>query len=319
MKPVENKSIESVTIVGAGKMGLGIAAEFAAFGYSVALQDPFEEALAHTPAGIREYFDLMVETELITPADAGEAMGRVRTVKDLSDAVKDAGHVVEAAPEVLTLKQQLFARLDELCGPEVTLATNSSTMKAEDCAAKAMHHPERILITHYWHPAPFIPLVEVIGGKKTDPGALERVAGLLRGLRKKVVLQNLELSTGPAGWGNALQHPIEDVVRKFVDEKGCDPRIIDDLIRFGFGRRLGLGGVFLRYDMVGLDFFCNAAKARGAEAWTHFSERVERGERGMKSGKGFYDWPGDSSKEFIRRYNLELIDMMKKDMERGDI
>jgi len=261
----------------------------------------------------------MVETELITADEAKTAFGRIKMTKDMADAVKDADHVVEAVSENLPLKQQVFAQLDALCPADVSLATNSSTMRTEDCAAKVKNHPERILITHYWYPAPFIPLVEVIGGKQTDPAILERIAGLLRSMHKKVVFQKLELPTGPAGWGNALQHPIEEIVRKMVAEKGCNPRVVDDLIRFGFGRRLPFTGVFLRYDVIGLDSFSGAANAWGPEIFRPFKERLERGELGMKSGKGFYEWPGDSAKEYLHHFNTELIHMMKEDIERGDI
>lgn len=311
--------IKHVAIIGAGMMGSGIGVEFARFGYQVALQDMHEDALDLAMKSVREYLDLMKETELITSAEVEKALGCIRMTRDIADAVRDADHVVEAVPEDLTLKQKIFSELDEVCPPDVILATNSSTKKAEDCAAGAINHPERILITHYWHPAPFIPLVEVIGWKKTDPEILERTVRLLKGIRKRVVLQKLELPNGPAGWGNALQQPMEAVARKLIDEMGCDPHIVDDMIRFGLGRRLPLGGIFLRYDIIGLDFFYNAAEARGEEAWAPIKERVEKGYSGVKSGKGFYDWPGDSAKQFLRQYNLGLINMMKQDMERGDI
>ncbi len=237
----------------------------------------------------------------------------------MTDAVNDAHHVVEAVPENLALKQQVFAQLDALCPPDVTLATNSSAMRVEDCAAKVNNHPERILITHYWHPAPFIPLVEVIGGKRTDPAILEQIAKLLRSMNKRVVLQKLELPTRPAGWGNTLQNPMEEIARKMVEERGCDPKVVDDLIRFGFGRRLPFTAIFLRYDMIGLDFFYNASKAQGEKPWSSFKEQVERGELDMKSGNGFYDWPADSAKRYLRYFYIELIHLMKKDLERGDI
>jgi len=316
---MSERKIKRVAIIGSGQMGRGIGLEFARFGYDVCLQDVTTEILEHAMQPIREDLDLMVETELITADEAKATLGRIRTTEDLADAVKYADHVVEAVPENLELKQQVFAQLDELCPSDVTLATNSSAMRTEDCAAKVKNHPERILITHYWYPAPFIPLVEVIGGKRTDPAILERIAGLLRSMHKKVVLQKLELPAGPAGWGNALQHPMEDIARKMVVEKGCDPTVVDDLIRFGFGRRLPFTGVFLRYDVIGLDFFSGVAKAWGPEIFRPFKERLERGELGVKSGKGFYKWPGDSAKEYLHHFNIELIRMMKKDIERGDI
>ncbi|MBN1366508.1 MAG: 3-hydroxyacyl-CoA dehydrogenase family protein [Dehalococcoidales bacterium] len=316
---MSEREIKRVAIIGAGQMGSGISVEFARYGYDVTLQDIKEEALKHAMKNIRADLDLMVETELIRDNEAAVALSKIITTLNIADAVKDADHIVEAVSENLTLKQQVFAQLDELCAPDVTLATNSSTMRVDDCAANVKHHPERILITHYWYPAPFIPLVEVIGGKRTNPLYLEKLAKVLRSMHKRVVLQKLELPTGPAGWGNALQHPIENVARKFVDDTGCDPTIVDELIRFGFGRRIPFTGIFMRYDIIGLDFFYNNAKARGGEIWQQIKERVERGETGVKSGKGFYDWPDDTAKQFARNYNIELINLMKQDIQRGDI
>jgi 3-hydroxybutyryl-CoA dehydrogenase len=78
-------------------------------------------------------------------------------------------------------------------------------------------------------------------------------------------------------------------------------------------------GYFKRLDLIGLDFGYTAAKGRGQEVWKPVAERVERGELGMKSGKGFYDWPGDSAKQLHRRLNTELIRLMKHDMGEGAI
>lgn len=316
---MSKNKIERVAVIGAGAMGPGIGLEFARFGYPVALYDLTEEILKNSMHSVHEDLDLMVETELISVDVAKETLVLMRTTTELADAVLGVDHVVEAAPENLPLKQKLFAELDELCPAYVSLATNSSSLRADDCAAQAKNHPERILITHYWQPVPFMPLVEVIGGKRTNPAVRERVAELLRGLRKKVVVQELERPTTPAGWGNALQHIIGERARKLIDEEGCNPYLIDELIRFGFGRRMAFTPHYIRFDMIGLDFFYNAAKARGGAAWQPIKERVEQGDLGMKSGKGFYDWPGDTAKKFLRNFNAELIRLMKLDMERGDI
>ncbi|MFC2044943.1 3-hydroxyacyl-CoA dehydrogenase family protein, partial [Chloroflexota bacterium] len=162
-------------------------------------------------------------------------------------------------------------------------------------------------------------LVEVIGGTKTSPAVMEKVAQVLRGCRKRVVVQKLELPKPPAGWGNAIQHPLGGQARLLVDEYKCPIETVDDLIRFGFGRRLTYTANFMRQDLLGLDFYCNIAKAAGREPWGPHKERVERGELGMKSGKGFYDWSGNKAKEFMRDFDLELIRLLKRDMEKGDI
>lgn len=316
---MNEKQIERVAVIGSGQMGAGIGAEFARFGYPVALYDITEQILKKSIQSAREDLDLMVETELISAKVAKTALDRIRLTTDLADAVSGADHVVEAVPEDLRLKQKLFAELDELCPEYVSLATNSSGFRADDCAAQAKNHPERILVTHYWRPAPFIPLVEVIGGKRTAPAVIERVAKLLRGLRKKVVVQELERPTRPAGWGNALQWAYSEAARKLVDEEGCPPHVVDDLIRFGFGRRVTYVPPYIYADWLGLDWSYNAAKARGEEPRSDIKEMVERGDLGMKSGKGYYDWPGDTAKQYLRNFNLDLIRQMKIDMGKGDI
>jgi 3-hydroxybutyryl-CoA dehydrogenase len=93
--------------------------------------------------------------------------------------------------------------------------------------------------------------------------------------------------------------------------------MIDDVISFGFGRRMAYTGYFKRMDLIGLDFGYWAAQGRGVPSWGPVAERVERGELGMKSGKGFYEWPDDTAKQLHRRLNSELIRLMKQDMEAG--
>ena len=311
--------IKRVAIIGAGAMGTGIGLEFARFGYTVALHDLTEGILQESVRSAGEDLDLMVEAELISADVARAALGRMQTTTDMEGAIADAGHVVEAVPEDLSLKQRIFAKLDELCPAHVSLATNASGLRADDCAARASRHPERILVTHYWQPAHLIPLVEVIGGKRTAPAVIRRVAELLRSVRKRVVVQERELPTAPAGWGNALQWVIGEQARKLINEGGCTPQLVDDLIRFGFGRRMTYTAQYIRADLIGLDFAYELAKARGQEPWGPIKERVERGDLGMKSGRGFYDWSGDKAKQFLRDFNMELIRLLKRDMEKGDI
>ncbi len=311
--------VKKVAVIGAGVMGKCIGLDFARFGYEVVLHDLLEEQLDKSLRSVQEELDLMVEAELIPSDVARAALGRLRTTTDIAEAASGADHVVEAVPENLALKQELFARLDELCPAHVSLSTNTSMLKVQDCAAKARNFPERILGTHYWQPAHLIPLVEVIGGKRTDPAVLRRIAELLRSLRKRVVLQQRELPTSPAGWGNALQWVIGEQARKLINEGGCTPHVVDDLIRFGFGRRTAYTARYIGMDLIGLDLACNLMKAKGQEPWGPIKERVERGDLGIKTGKGFYDWSGDKGKDFLRDFHLELIRLLKRDMERGDI
>jgi 3-hydroxybutyryl-CoA dehydrogenase len=312
---VKETAIKRVAAIGAGLMGLGIGVEFARFGYQVSLYNTSQASSANSRQRARQDLDLMVETELIPRAEARAAYQRLHFTTDLTEAASGADYVVESVLEVLSLKHQIFARLDELCPPPAILAINTSGFLVTDIAS-VTKHPERILATHYFQPPHFIPLVEVVGGKKTERWAIDRTVGILRGLHKKVVVIDKEL---PGFIGNRLQGVIGREVRSLVDQGAATPQMIDDIISFGFGRRMAYTGYFKRMDLIGLDFVYTSAKERGLPPWKPVAERVERGELGMKTGKGFYEWPADSAEKLHRRLNTELIRLMKQDMADGAI
>jgi len=312
---MKEPGIERVAIIGAGLMGLGIGVEFARFGYEVNLFNTSEASSKKAMERSREDLDLMVETELISRLESEAAYRRLHPTTDIVQAVKNADYVVESVLEVLSLKQDIFARLDELCPPTVVLATNTSGFTVTAVASKT-RHPERILATHYFQPPHFIPLVEVVGGKKTEKWAIELATRVLHGLRKKVAVINIEL---PRFVGNRIQGVIGREIESLVDQNVCSPELIDDIISFGFGRRMAYTGYFKRMDIIGLDFVYTMAKERGQQPWRPIAERVERGELGMKTGKGFYEWTGESTKKLHRHVNMELIRLMKQDMASGAI
>lgn len=322
---MSEKKIERIAVIGAGEMGAGIGVEFARYGYTAILNSRHEETLQKTMARARQDLDLMIETELITKELAKETLGRMKTTTKLEEAVAGADHVVETIPENLKAKQEMFARLDELCPANVSIGTNSSAFTANQCITPAVKHPERCLVTHYWRPALFIPLVEVIAGKKTDPAVTKRVAALIRTCHKKVVVQEVEIPTlsmlerTPAGWANVLQFALLQAARHLVDFAKCPPQVVDDMLKFGPGRRWPFMPPYVYFDDLGLDWMYDAAKARGEEPWAPVKELVEKGYKGMKSGRGFYDWSGDKAKKFSRDFNLYLIRLLKEDLKRGDL
>jgi len=310
---MKKEGIERVAVVGAGLMGFGVAVEFARFGYQVSMYNTREETSKRAMQQAREALDLMAEMQLITREESLAAHARLRPTNDIADAVKGADFVHESVLEQLTLKQKIFARLDELCPPPVILATNTSTFRVTDIAS-ATKHPERVVATHYFQPPHFIPLVEVVGGEKTDRKVVEKAARMLRGMRKKVVVIDIDR---PGFVGNGIQGAMGREIQSLIDRGLCSPQTIDDVISFGFGRRMAYTAYFKRLDLIGLDFGYRIAKDRGIEPWKTIAEHVEKGELGMKSGKGFYNWPDDTAEQLHHRLNTELIRLMKQDMEAG--
>lgn len=310
---MKEKDIKRVAVIGAGLMGFGVAVEFARFGYQVNMYNTREETSKRAMQQAKEALDLMAETELITHDEARAAYRRLHPTTNIAEATIGANFVLESVLELLALKQETFAKLDELCPPTVILATNTSSLRVTDIAS-ATKNPERVVATHYFQPPHFVPLVEVAGGEKTDRKFVEKAARMLRGMRKKVVIIDVDR---PGFVGNSIQGAIGREIQSLIDRGVCSPQTIDDVISFGFGRRMAYTAYFKRLDLIGLDLGYRMAKDRGIEPWKPIAEHVEKGELGMKSGKGFYDWPGDTAERIHRRLNTELIRLMKQDMEAG--
>jgi 3-hydroxybutyryl-CoA dehydrogenase len=308
-------AVHNVAIIGAGLMGFGVGVEFARFGYQVTLFNRTSESSQNAMRQAREALDLMAETELISSAEANDAYRRLRPATDLAAAAEGSHYVLESVAELPHVKMDIFAALDRLCPPETILATNTSGLSLTDIAT-ATRHPERTVVTHYFQPPHLIPLVEVVGGQRTSPETIRRTAEILRGLRKRVAVIDVEI---PGFVGNRIQGAIRSEVHSLVDKGVCTPQMIDDIIQFGFGRRMAYTGYFKRMDLIGLDFSYTAAKGQGRSVWPPLAEHVERGELGMKSGKGFYEWRGDSAAALHRRMNMELIRLLKQDMKDGTI
>jgi 3-hydroxybutyryl-CoA dehydrogenase len=307
-------NLRNIAIIGAGLMGLGIGVEYARFGYNVKLYNTNNTSSKLAIKHAHEIIDLMIEAKLITLCESYAILKCLNTTCDINDATRGADLVVESVPENLQLKQKIFTNLDEICPPTTILCTDTSGLRVTDIA-RYTRHPERILATHYTQPPHFVPLVEVVPGEKTDPDIIIFVAGMLKKMHKMVVITK----DTPQFIQNRIQGAIGRECQLMVDEGLATPETIDDVICFGFGRRMAYSGYFKRLDLVGLDFFCKNTGNVNYHPWKSIVEHVEHGELGMKTGKGFHEWPEQKRKMFLHWYHTELIRLMKQDLERGDI
>ena len=313
---MSQREIKSAAVIGAGLMGFGIGVEFARFGYPVKIYNTREATSKQAMVNCKEALDLMAETELITADEAKAAYGRIQPTTDIGEAATGADYVIECVLDQMAMKQDTIAKVEEVIAPDAIIATNTTALKITDMASK-MNHPERLLLTHYFEPPHFIPLVEVGKGEKTDQAVVDFVIPFLQKMRKKVVYIPIDVYGGVGG--TFLQGAMGVGTGRMLGEWGYTPRMIDDITTFGFGRRLAFTGSFERMDLIGLDFMYYGAKERGQEPPKWVAEHVEKGELGMKSGKGVYDWPKDKMEKFLRRYHVGLIGLMKRDMEEGAI
>ena len=252
----------------------------------------------------------------MTAAEADNAYACLHPTTSMEKASEGADYVSESVMESRSLKRKIFADLDRLCPPRAILTTNTSNFTTTSIVKdNEIRYPERCCVAHYFQPPHFLPLVEVVGGEKTSKETLDRTCQILSKMHKKPVVIPVEV---PAHAGNRIQGAIGREIRYLIDNKICTPEMIDDIIMYSFGRRMVNTGWFIRNDLIGLDFTYNVAKAANREPWEPFKERVERGELGMKSGKGFYEWP-DFGEAVKKRQDMDLLRYLKRDIEEGKL
>ena len=317
------RRIRRIAVIGGGLMGHGIAQELAVAGYQVALSSRTEESLERAMDRIRTSLGILAGLGLIDPRRAAEASKRIRTTTELAEACEGAQLAVEAVYEDLDLKREIFGALDTSCPEDAILASTTSTFMPSQYAP-ATTRPDRVIGAHYFNPPHLIPLVELIRGPETSDETLEAVDGLLRRLGKKPVLVKRE----KLGFiGNRLQAALLREALWLVQEGVATARDVDTVISSSIGRRWAVAGVFEIFDLGGWDVVQAAAThivadlQNSAELPPVLREKVEAGELGVKTGKGFYEWTPESARaaqERLMRGLLEMREGVEKDEDEDD-
>ena len=294
--------MEKIAVIGAGLMGHGIAQVFAVKGYEVAIHDPFPEVLASVPEKI---------CANLRSLDLDESNAERISLHDtLKTAVEKADIVLEAAPENLALKQDIFEQMSTMTRACCILASNTSVIPIGEIAARA-DNPGRILGTHWWNPPYLIPLVEVIQAACTESVYVERCIDLLRRIGKVAVHVMRDV---PGFVGNRLQHALWREAISIVEAGICDAETVDLVVKNSFGMRLPVLGPLENADLVGLDLTLAIHNVifRHLEASPNPSPLLERYTNeqrlGMKTGRGFMEWTPESAQQVRDRLTRHLRD-----------
>ncbi len=213
--------------------------------------------------------------------------------------------VIESVYEDLPLKQLIFCQLDEVCPEHTILASNTSSYMPSSISLKTKR-PERVLVMHYFNPPYLLPLVEIVRGDKTEQKTVDTISDLLSRIGKKPIILKKE-SLGFVA--NRLQAALAREAISIVEKGIATPEEIDSVIINSIGRRYQTSGVFELTDLAGLDVGFAVVSQLFADLESSpdipklFTDKVEKGELGAKTGKGFYVW----TKERIEAVKKKIV------------
>ncbi|MFD1953820.1 3-hydroxybutyryl-CoA dehydrogenase [Paenibacillus thailandensis] len=278
--------LQKAAVLGAGQMGSGIAQVLAASGLTVALYDTEPGALKRGLAVIGDSLARFVAKGKMTEREREETVARIVPVTEL-DRIGDARLVVEAVPERLALKRQLFAELDRQCGPDTIMATNTSSLSITAIAAST-RRPDKVIGMHFMNPVPVMALVELVRGLATSDETFAAVKELARKLGKTPV----EARDYPGFVSNRLLMPMINEAVYALYEGVASPEDIDAVMRLGMNHPMG---PLALADLIGLDS-CLAIMETLHDGFGDSKYRpcpllrnyVQAGFLGRKSGRGFY-------------------------------
>ena len=281
--------IQKIAVIGAGDMGHGIAEVALLAGYRVSLRDIKEEFVERGVDRLKQSLDKLLDKRKVSK----ELYDRINnellhTTVDLKEAVKDSGLIIEAIPEDLELKKELFKDMDGLCPADVILATNTSTMSITEIST-ATKRPEKVIGLHFFNPVVLMKLVEVIKGDHTSQETMDLAYQFCLRIGKVPVRVEKDV---PGFIVNRIQAPSGALFGAIVDHGIAEPEEIDALFR-KLGKPMG---PFELLDFTGLDVSYNArnyfaqAISPDLAPFALMKAKVEAGEYGKKTGKGFYDW-----------------------------
>jgi len=301
--------LNKVTIIGSGLMGHGIALKFAQFGFGVTVFDP-------NGSSLDTLFDRMRKSlsQMSIPASKiKKVVSSVIKSSELLESVQSAELIIEAVPEKLELKQDIFKEIESLAPSECIFASNTSVIPITKIVEK-MHDKRRALGTHWWNPPHLIPLVEVIRTKWTDEKNILKTIEVLNKIEKTPVRVEKDV---PGFIGNRLQHALWREAISLVENGVCDAKSVDMVIKSSFGRRLSVLGPLENADLVGTDLTLDVHENVLYDLESNnkpsklLINLVKSGKLGMKSGEGFQQWDNKDLEQIKLKISKFLSELEK--------
>jgi 3-hydroxybutyryl-CoA dehydrogenase len=280
--------IRRVGVIGLGTMGAGIAQVSVQSGHETVGREISDELNERARATIDRYLTRAVEKGRMSEDDKDAALGRLALTTSLED-VADCDLVIEAIVEEVEPKREVFAELERICRPDTILATNTSALSVSAIAEK-LQRPERVIGMHFFNPAPVLPLVEIVRGRRSSDEAVDAAYAWAERAGKQPVRCN----DTPGFIVNRILIPLLNDCVRVLDEAGVAPEDLDKAMTNGTGWPMGPCALV---DLVGIDIHIHASEALHAALGEERMAPPERlltmqreGKLGRKTGEGFFSY-----------------------------
>jgi 3-hydroxybutyryl-CoA dehydrogenase len=309
----ERAKPQNVVVVGSGLMGRGIGQSFATAGLGVTLVDLNEEIVGRALTSIRDSLVQLSKVGLVEER-VEKILDRFSIETDAGKAASTASFVIEAINENLELKKETFETLDQYSPPDCVLASNTTSIPIT-AIASATDHPERVVGSHFWNPPQLMQAVEVVRGEKTSDETVRKTVEILKRIGKNPAVVQKDV---PGQIGIRILYAMIREATWLVENKVASPADVDTVVKEALGTRLEVVGPLELADLSGVDLVNNVAKGlyktldSSSGPQKIIQDMVAKGEIGIKTGKGFYNWKNGSKSidDTIRKRDEHLIKIM---------
>lgn len=307
--------IKKIAVLGAGTMGHGIAETFAMYGYPVNLFEINDSIRTTVKNTIRDELQLLQENDFIPKEAIERTLENIQLHSTLRPCVEDADYVIEATPENLQLKQNLFKELDQCCKPDTIFASNTSSLPLEDIMMLISEdRKKRTMVCHWYNPGHLMPIAELSFFGNTSETVYIEVENLYKKIGKQTVKVLKDI---PGLVANRIQQGVAREVFSLIEMGVAEPADIDKALKFGPAFRYATTGQLEVADLGGLDIWCtvgdNLLKVMDdrKEANPILRQKVSENKLGLKSGEGFFSYPAEKAEEIKKKFNKKLILQLK--------
>jgi 3-hydroxybutyryl-CoA dehydrogenase len=285
--------VRTVAVIGAGIMGRGIAHAAALGGYRTILEDLLPNALRKAEAEIRANLDKAVELGKVNASDADAAFSRLEYASSIDQAVRDADLVIEAAPEEMESKIEIFTMLDKICRPTTILASNTSSLSITEIAS-VTYRSKKCVGMHFFNPVHKMKLLEIVRALETDDDTLAAAVEVGKRMRKEVVV----IKESPGFITSRINAMIGNEAFYMLQEGIASAEDIDKALKLGLNHPMG---PFELVDLVGLDTRLHILEYLHKSLGEKFRpspllvQYVKAGRLGRKAGHGVFEYPESPS------------------------